>query len=192
MNNYEIRTNKKKATIINVAQGLFKEKGFVNVSIKEIASKANVSQVSIYNYFGNKDALVGECVNFLMIEVIASAREILRSKMDFKEKVTKALSICSNDTSISLSEYFSKEALNDKALLKLINEFVNKEKFELFREYIEVGKKEGAIDKTIPTETILKFIEAISIAENSIDYSTVYDGYIEDIQKLLLHGLLGH
>lgn len=191
MNNYEIRTNKKKATIISVAQELFKEKGFVNVSIKEIASMANVSQVSIYNYFGNKDALVGECVNFLMIEVIASAREILGSEMDFKEKVTKSLSMCSNDISISLSEYFTKEALNDKALIKLINEFVNKEKFELFREYIEVGKKEGAIDKIIATETILKFIEAISIAENNIDYSTVPDGYIEDMQKLLFYGILG-
>ena len=191
MNNYEIRTNKKKATIINVAQELFKEKGFVNASIKEIASKANVSQVSIYNYFGNKDALVGECVSSLMLVVINTAREILVSEIDFKEKVTKALSMCSNDISISLNEYFTKEALNDKALIKLINEFVNKEKFELFREYIEIGKKEGAIDKTIATETILKFIEAISIAESTIDYSTVPDGYIEDIQKLLFHGILG-
>ena len=191
MNNFEIRTNKKKATIISVAQELFKEKGFVNVSIKEIASKANVSQVSIYNYFGNKDALVGECVSSLMLGVINTAREILVSEMDFKEKVTKALSMCSNDISISLSEYFTKEALNDKSLMKLIGEFINKEKFELFREYIEVGKKEGAIDKTIATETILKFIEAISIAESTIDYSTVPDGYIEDIQKLLFHGILG-
>ncbi|PRR83753.1 TetR/AcrR family transcriptional regulator [Clostridium vincentii] len=191
MNNYEIRTNKKKATIISVAQELFKEKGFLNVSIKEIASKANVSQVSIYNYFGNKDALVGECVNFLMIEIIASARAILLSKMDFKEKVAKALSLCSDHINKSLSEYFTNEALNDKALMKLINEFINKEKFELFREYIEVGKKDGAIDKTIATETILKFIEAISIAESNTDYSIVPDGYIEDIQKLLFHGILG-
>ena len=191
MNNYEIRTNKKKATIISVAQELFKEKGFVNVSIKEIASKANVSQVSIYNYFGNKDALVGECVGSLMLEVIEKARDILGSKIDFKEKIEKALSMCSNDISISLSEYFTKEALNDKSLMKLIGEFINKEKFELFREYIEVGKKEGAIDKTIATETILKFIEAISIAESNTDYSTVPDGYIEDIQKLLFHGILG-
>jgi len=192
MNNFEIRTNKKKATIISVAQELFKEKGFVNVSIKEIASKSNVSQVSIYNYFGNKDALVGECVSSLMLEVIEKARDILQSKMDFKEKIVKALSICSNDISISLSEYFTKEALNDKSLMKLIGEFINKEKFELFREYIEVGKKEGAIDKTIPTETILKFIEVISIAENTTDYSNVPEGYIEDIQKLLFHGIFSH
>lgn len=190
MNNFEIRTNKKKSSIINVAQELFKEKGFVNVSIKEIACQANVSQVSIYNYFGNKDALVGECVKSLMSEVIASARDILKSKMDFKEKVVKALSMCSNDISISLSEYFTQEALKDKALLKLIIEFVNKEKLQLFREYIEVGKKEGAIDNTISTETILRFIEVISIAENSINYSNVPHGYIEEMQKLILHGIL--
>ena len=191
MNNYEIRTNKKKSAIITAAQDLFREKGFVNVSIKEIASIANVSQVSIYNYFGNKDALVGECVNSLMSEVIDIGRELLHSEMDFKEKVSQALSLCSNDLNKYLSEYFTQEALNDKALINLISESINKKKFELFKEYIEVGKNEGIINKTISTETILRFIEIISKAENAVDYSNAPDGYLHEIQKLILYGVLG-
>jgi len=190
MNNFEIRTNKKKATIISVAQELFKAKGFVNVSIKEIASKSNVSQVSIYNYFGNKDALVGECVKSIMNEMINAAREILNYKMNFKDKVIRGISLCSDDLNKSFSEYFTQEALKDSTLLKLITEFVNKEKLELFREYIEVGKEEGAIDKTISTETILRFIEAILLNEDNRDLSTVHDGYFEEMQKLILHGML--
>lgn len=190
MNNFEIRTNKKKSSIINVAQELFKEKGFVNVSIKEIASKANVSQVSIYNYFGNKDALVGECVKSIISEIINAARELLGSKMDFKKKIVKALSMCSDDLNKSFSEYFTQEALKDTTLLKLITEFVNKEKLQLFRDYIEVGKKEGVIDKTTSTETILRFIEVILIAESTTDYSNVPDGYLVEMQKLILHGIL--
>ena len=92
MNNFEIRTNKKKSAIIDAAKKLFKDKGFISVSIREIASKANVSQVSIYNYFGSKDALVGECVSSLMNEILDQAREILHSKMDFEGKLMKALS----------------------------------------------------------------------------------------------------
>ncbi|MBW9147183.1 TetR/AcrR family transcriptional regulator [Clostridium sp. CM028] len=192
MNKYEIRTNKKKLSIVNAANGLFKEKGFVNVNIKEIASQANVSQVSIYNYFGNKDALVAECVNSLMGDVLEAARKLLYTDMNFKEKILKALSLCSNYISKSLSEYFTLEALNDKVLIKLITESVNKNKFELFRDYIEVGKDDGTIDKTIPTDTIMRFIEIISIAESNVNYSKVSDKYIQDMQTLMFYGIIGN
>ena len=192
MNKYEIRTNKKKLSIVNAANELFKEKGFVNVNIKEIASQANVSQVSIYTYFGNKDALVAECVNSLMGDVLEAARKLLYTDMGFKEKVLKALSLCSNYISKSLSEYFTQEALNDKVLIKLITESVNKNKFELFRDYIEVGKDDGIIDKTIPTDTIMRFIEVISIAESNVDYSKVSDKYIQDMQTLMFYGIMGN
>ena len=191
MNKYEIRTNKKKLSIVNAANELFKEKGFVNVNIKEIASQANVSQVSIYTYFGNKDALVAECVNSLMGDVLEAARKLLYTDMGFKEKVLKALSLCSNYISKSLSEYFTQEALNDKVLIKLITESVNKNKFELFKDYIEMGKDDGIIDKTIPTDTIMRFIEVILIAESDVDYSKVSDKYIQDIQTLIFYGIMG-
>lgn len=190
MNNFEIRTNKKKSAIINVAKELFKDKGFVSVSIKEIASKANVSQVSIYNYFGSKDALVGECVSSLMNEILDQAREILNSKIDFKEKLVKALSLCSDDLNNSFNEYFSREALKDSALLKLLTECLTKEKLKLFKEYIDVGKKEGTIDETLSTETILKFFEMILINHSNVDHSNYSYSYLQEIQKILFHGIL--
>lgn len=190
MNNFEIRTNKKKSAIIDAAKELFKAKGFISVSIKEIASIANVSQVSIYNYFGSKDALVGECVSSLMNEILDQAREILNNKMDFKEKLVKALSLCSDDLNNSFNEYFSREALKDSALLKLLTESLTKEKLKLFKEYIDVGKKEGAIDKSLSTETILKLLEIILINHNAFDNSNVSYCYLQEIQKILFHGIL--
>lgn len=190
MNNFEIRTNKKKSAIINVAKELFKDKGFVSVSIKEIASKANVSQVSIYNYYGSKDALVGECVSSLMNDIIDQAREILHSKIDFKEKLVKALSLCSDDLSNSFNEYFSREALKDSAFLKLLTESLTKEKLKLYKEYIDVGKKEGVIDETLSTETILKFLEMILINHSNVDNSKVSYCYLQEIQKIFFHGIL--
>lgn len=190
MNNFEIRTNKKKSAIIDAAKKLFKDKGFISVSIKEIASNANVSQVSIYNYFGSKDALVGECVSSLMNEILDQAREILHGKMDFKEKLVKALSLCSDDSNNSFNEYFSREALKDSALLKLLTESLTKEKLKLFKEYIDVGKKEGVIDNSLSTEAILKLIEIILINHNHFDNSNVSYCYLQEIQKILFHGIL--
>lgn len=191
MNNYEIRTNKKKAAIIDVSKDLFKTKGFIKVSIKEIASKANVSQVSIYNYFGSKDALVGECITTLMMGIIDEARDILNSELNYTEKVTKALSLCSDELNNSLSEYFSKDALQDECLIKLINESINKEKFKLYEEYIEFGKKEGEISDTLSTNSILRFIEAITLANTSVDYSKIPECYFEDLKRLILYGIIG-
>ena len=190
MNNFEIRTNKKKSAIIDAAKELFKDNGFINVTIKEIASKANVSQVSIYNYFGSKDALVGECVSSLMNEILDQAREILNSKIDFKEKLVNALSLCSDDLNNSFNEYFSREALKDRALLKLLTESLTKEKLKLFKEYINAGKEEGVIDNTLSTETILKLLEMILINHNDFAPSKDSYCYLQEIQKILFYGIL--
>ncbi|MGI6050276.1 MAG: TetR/AcrR family transcriptional regulator, partial [Acetivibrionales bacterium] len=61
LNKYRLTTERNKAKIIKAAQALFKEKGVSQVSMKEIAKYSGVSQASIYNYFGNKEAVVVEC-----------------------------------------------------------------------------------------------------------------------------------
>ena len=55
MNQYQKTTEKKKQAIIQSALSLFKEKGFKETSIQSIAKVAEVSPVSIYNYFDKKD-----------------------------------------------------------------------------------------------------------------------------------------
>ena len=76
MNKYELRTNKKKEDIVNSALALFRDNGFQNTSIKQIADRAKVSQVSIYNYFGSKDALVTECAKVIMKNTLENAKQI--------------------------------------------------------------------------------------------------------------------
>ncbi|PDC70987.1 TetR/AcrR family transcriptional regulator, partial [Listeria monocytogenes] len=94
MNNYEKRTLKKKTAIIQAALSLFGKQGFSDVSIKDIATLADVSQVSIYNYFGSKEALVGECARIIMQDTITLAEEILASEGTFTQKLERALKLC--------------------------------------------------------------------------------------------------
>ena len=46
---------------------LFSERGFNEVKIEHIAKEANVSQVTIYNHFGSKDALFRELIQEFII-----------------------------------------------------------------------------------------------------------------------------
>lgn len=76
-NGYERRKSRKRAQILTAATELFRENGFSHVSINQIADKANVSQVTIYNHFGDKYHLVEAVVMRIANEKIDEYRSIL-------------------------------------------------------------------------------------------------------------------
>jgi TetR/AcrR family fatty acid metabolism transcriptional regulator len=52
------KTKDKFSSIINAALQVFGEKGYYNATISEIARAANVSEATIYEYFGSKEDLL--------------------------------------------------------------------------------------------------------------------------------------
>jgi AcrR family transcriptional regulator len=56
-----LRARKKKATrqrISTVAAAMFAERGFDNVTVAEVAEAANVSKMTVFNYFPHKEELI--------------------------------------------------------------------------------------------------------------------------------------
>ncbi|TCZ77787.1 TetR/AcrR family transcriptional regulator [Paenibacillus albiflavus] len=191
MNKYEMTTEKKKKAIIHAAMTLFKENGFTSVSIKEIAALADVSQVSIYNYFGSKEALIGECADIIMSDTLQKAAEILTKDISFVEKLESALLLCTENINLSISEYFSQKALSDPVLIDLLTKNINESKRTIYREYIEAGKRENVIDGTIPTETLLAFIDALNMLGNKLEFNDDLSTTIKHIHHLYLYGIIG-
>ena len=187
MNKYEIRTANKKAAIMDAALALINEVGLTAANMKQIANRAKVSPVSIYNYYGSKENLVLECIKNIFTENIKTARGILESDLPFEEKLTKALSLCTDHTTISLSEYFSTVSLAEKEFTKILDKGQRDIQRSLYRDFIEEGKKVGAIDSSIPTETILKFFDSINRMPFDSDH---LKSEIRDLHRLLLHGIL--
>jgi len=191
MNKYEIRTQKKKDAIINASLTLFKAKGYINVSINEIASLSGISTVSIYNYFNSKEGLLTECTNILMKDSCQTVSDILDKKIDFKEKLLQAVSICSDTPPQLLSEYFSPEALSDKVFVNLYSENANKIRTNILMEFIELGKKEGAIGPSISTQTIMEYINTITEMQVLWEAKSNYREKSVELFHLLIYGLIG-
>lgn len=189
MNKFEIRTNKKKEAILRTALDLFRTNGFVNTSIKNIAALANVSQVSVYNYFGSKNLLVKEAISSLMDDVTSAAEEILAQPLSFQEKVERAFSLCSEDVGRIIEEFFSVAALEDPQMVQAIADTLQDKRNQLYRKYIEYGKAEGCIDTSIPTETTLAFLNAIDQASSTTN-DELNENHRADTLKLVLYGLL--
>ncbi|MDT0050717.1 TetR/AcrR family transcriptional regulator [Listeria cossartiae subsp. cayugensis] len=190
MNNYEKRTQKKKLAIIQAALTLFGKQGFSDVSIKDIASLAAVSQVSIYNYFGSKEALVGECAKIIMQDTIALAEEILASEGTFTQKLKRAIQLCNAEINLSLSKFISKEASKDQQFLMLLVNNINSLKKDIYMKYVAAGKEAQVIDNAISDEVIQLFIDAINGLGLTVPEEELAEKQAEIIQ-LFLYGLIG-
>ncbi|MBC1353366.1 TetR/AcrR family transcriptional regulator [Listeria innocua] len=190
MNNYEKRTLKKKTAIIQAALSLFGKQGFSDVSIKDIASLADVSQVSIYNYFGSKEALVGECARIIMQDTITLAEEILASEGTFTQKLERALQLCNAKINLSLSKFISQEASKDAQFITLLVNNINALKNEIYMKYIAIGKQEKIIDSRLSDQSIQLFIEAINGLGFAVPEEELEEKQAEILQ-LFLYGLIG-
>ncbi|MCV4230875.1 TetR/AcrR family transcriptional regulator [Virgibacillus sp. LDC1] len=188
MNKFEIRTQQKKDAIIHAALKLFKEKGFVHVSIKDIAEESGVSSVSLYNYFGSKEGVVKECANVLMQNTIHMAKELLKQNIEFKDKLSQVLEICADQDYQLLG---TPGAVEDQVLASLYSENTNKIRMELIRELIELGKKEGAIHSSVSLETLLELLSVVGTLQASWAKSGNYTNKMAELNQLLLFGFIG-
>ncbi len=79
MINDAVRDTTTREYILSVAAQLFSERGFANVSIRDICDSAGVTPPTIYYYFGNKDRLFQAVI-----------RNTLNLK-DFRESLAQAI-----------------------------------------------------------------------------------------------------
>lgn len=191
MNQYQKTTEKKKQAIIQAALQLFKEKGFKDTSIKSIAEAAEVSPVSIYNYFGSKDNLVALCVNDLFEEIIQQADDILKSNLDFKTKLDQAFALCQEKMSQQISDYFQDKMVEDSVFSTLLTKAITAKKRDIYRAYIELGKEEGLIAEDLSTELILNVMDALNGMGNQLDHSDNLETEVDQIHQIFLYGIFG-
>ncbi len=191
MNGYEKRTLLKKESIINTARKLFTQRGVTDVKISEIAAKANVSQVSIYNYFGDKNNLAKEVLIIILDEVIQEYEEILNRDIPFPEKLTIIMTKKHAAVIEASCSLFSSYAWSDKVLRQVYREAALIKSTHIYLKFIKLGKKEGAIEKWIPDDAILSYLNASITIMQDPDYLKTNDEYKLGIFRLFLYGLLG-
>lgn len=191
MNGYEKRTKIKKEAIINSAFELFTQRGVTDVSISEIAAKAKVSQVSIYNYFGDKYSLAKAALISYIDTLISEYDEILEDNISFEEKL-KIIITKKHDAITNLGRTsFSTQAWQDKALKDIYTESANLKIKAIFTKFIQKAKNEGFISHNIPDDAILSFMTASSYITQQPNYINTSDDYKLGIIKLFLYGLIG-
>ena len=93
MDGFEKRRNEKKKAIMHTALELFDQYGFDKVTVTEIAEKAHVSKVSIYNFFESKDNLRRIIIKNILDDSIQRIRELIDKEGNFIDKIREYIQI---------------------------------------------------------------------------------------------------
>ncbi|MGI8317101.1 TetR/AcrR family transcriptional regulator [Halobacillus mangrovi] len=194
MNGFEKRKERKKSNILNAAFDLFSQYGVQKVSIQEIAQKAQVSQVTIYNYFGGKDQLLFETVKKFVYEKFDYFKEIVHDEeLNFKDKISTVIQ-GKKESALHISPDFIQAVMADQPHIKeFIRKFSEEDTVPLLMELIDQGKKQGYIHPELSFQTIMFYVEMYyqAMQSNIPMMKESPAEFSEEITHLFFYGLMG-
>ncbi|MED1203853.1 TetR/AcrR family transcriptional regulator [Heyndrickxia acidicola] len=190
MDGYQRRTERKKEMIKQAALNLFSSYGADKVSVAEISKKANVSPVTIYNYFGSKDELLRAVLVDYMDKSFEEYRELIYSDRPFSEKIEQVI-FRKTETAKELSPEFL-QSLTDPGIQALFEEYTNEKSMPLAMELIDQGKKQGYINPKLTTEAILFYIHIFTeTTQKKEGLGLLSKDALIDLVELFFYGLMG-
>ena len=195
MDRFERRKEKKKESIRQASLELFKLYGFKKVSINDIAHKAGVSPVTIYNHFGSKDELVRDVVKNLFNSMLERIQKIIDSDSSFPEKV-EAIVFDKSQTASQFQGELAKTLLqNDPEMQEFVDKLLQEDSVRMTKELFEQGRKEGYVGKKISDESLFLYFQilryGLSATAEAISKVVLDENAIRELNNLFLFGMVG-
>ena len=197
MDGFERRKKQSKEDIRRAAWELFSQFGVDKVSIADIARKAGVSQATIYNNFGSKEALVREFVTGAVEHLVSSAQEILTPKMSFQEKMAAFIRFISEmmvagQPSAAERVIFSSLNLQNDPEIKKIRTAAQEKMTGLMLDLIREGKEQGQVNPKLSEAALRIYFAVFMDAFSSPQLQQQYyqnPSLVQELGSLMMHGL---
>lgn len=148
--------------ILKASRRSFKEKGYDNTMIDDVADKAEISKATLYKYFPSKESLLAGTLD----EQIEAARQIVDSEMedctDSYEKIKKLLEFLVADSVMFI---------DISRRIMFLNACEESDMFskadpvkDMFKTLVEAAKDEGIFNNKIETEDITELIIGVYLS----------------------------
>jgi AcrR family transcriptional regulator len=96
----------KRDVIVNVAAGLFKEKGYKASSMRELATRVGVEAASLYNHIKSKDELLRDICFAVLKKFHAHIEKLENEKLPGAEKVEKIVRFHVNEMMVNYDHVY--------------------------------------------------------------------------------------
>lgn len=160
MDGFEKRRNDKKKAIMQTALELFDQYGFDRVTVTEIAEKAHVSKVSIYNFFESKDNLRRIIIKDMLNDSVEKIKSLIAKEGNFIEKIEEYIQIRTWYYGKYTLRFFFEAVESDPELRQYLENF-NAASKNLLMTFIEEGKDSGVFSPDASNDAIEIYIDMI-------------------------------
>jgi len=166
----------KQKKLLATARVFFQKKGFKAVTIEEICKKANVSKVTFYKHYKNKDDLALVLIQIIYEEAISEGTKLLSSSKPHRTRLLELL-----EWKVKMLEIFTPPMLRDlKYMDPSLMAFIqskSKDSLQIFRDFIINGQEEGVFRKDINIPFIIHIITTLSNVFFKEDLESYFDSY---------------
>jgi AcrR family transcriptional regulator len=174
----------KKIIIVDAARELFFKHGVKRVTVEEICSKAKVSKVTFYKYFGNKHA-IAKYIGDELIELGFTRFDAINGlDLSFPEKIDLM-----TQWRVEFFSQVSSEFIEE--ILDL--ESVYAEMKQRYLENIKAAQEKGEIRKEISVELIWLVTEKLNELVKEGSWKSIFSEYSQfqwQLRRLYFFGLL--
>ncbi|WP_127578700.1 TetR/AcrR family transcriptional regulator [Paenibacillus koleovorans] len=193
MDGFQKRTRAKMDQIESTAVKLL-GKPILDFTVTEIAKEANVSPVTIYNYYGSKEALLKEALKRDVQQSLEQFRELLEQPLPFDEKL-KQIILMKHQTSNNVHpETYARLLKHDEEMQLFIQHYSREQSIPLFLRFIEEGRACGKVRSSVHNDILLiylnMFADAISLLSEDSLRSAERAGGLEELLDLFFYGML--
>ncbi|WP_181349309.1 TetR/AcrR family transcriptional regulator [Thalassobacillus sp. CUG 92003] len=158
MDGFEKRKRKKMNNILHSAFSLFTRHGVQRVTIQEIAREAEVSQVTIYNYFGGKEQLVFEAIKTHITEQADQLTSIIQHpQLSFMDKLMKIAHDIQATTDGTAVDFIQSMKADRTDIGQFMHTFVQEYIMPLLTGFVEEGKSSQYIDSSLSNEAVISY-----------------------------------
>jgi AcrR family transcriptional regulator len=195
MNGFEKRANLIKEKIMKTTLDMLRTSDPKGIRIADISKMAKVSQVTIYNYFGSKEALLREVFKNYFDKIIRDFEEYMNEGHSLKEKIEHIIFLEKESYKDFPPGLIKDLLIEDQELSRYIEEQYRERSIPLTVRIIKEGKDSGEISEHVSIENVLAFIQLymnqyetiLDMAQKSGDM----DNFLEGMVDMFFYGVCG-
>ena len=194
------RKERSKEDIRHAAWELFGQFGVEKVSIVDISHKAGVSQATIYNNFGSKEALAHEFVTSVVDQLVNRVQDVLSRDLPYWEKMAAFIQFITEmmangrPPAVDVTGFTNSINLQNDPEIRKIRDAARERMTNLLLGLIREGKGQGQIYSSFSEDALRIYFMAFM--DIFIDPQFQHQYYknptlVQDLGLLMINGLGG-
>ena len=161
LSGYDKRKKRKREQILNAATELFKNQGFSRVSVSQVAAYARVSQVTIYNHFGDKRSLVEAVVERISGQKLKEYTNIIQSGAPWMERLRAVIIDKKRLFQDFLGELYETLYHEYPESVRRLKEIKAQVQEDITYPFLDEGRRLGLVPKDVSNAAVAAYLQVV-------------------------------